>query len=99
MAELKSSDQDLGKEIVNLNIDTENLDLESARTAARNKAREMNADAMMLSWHNESTGAYWPTYECGAGGERPWVLYAESRGSNLTVRINDGEYEFYFLLF
>ena len=73
------------------------LDFETAQELARRKAREICAEAMLLSWHNAATGDHYPTIECGRSGRPAWVVYAEARGANLTVDINDGQYTFMFL--
>lgn len=62
----------------------------------KTEARRINKDAMMLSWYNGRTGKGYPDYECG--NERPfWEMYADSRGCNLTITVNDGDYVFYYL--
>jgi hypothetical protein len=37
--------------------------------------------------------------ECGKGDKPAWIVYAESRGGNLTIDINAGQYLFIYLEF
>ena len=85
------------KEVIDLRIQDPGLDFEKARALAKKKAHQLRGETMLLSWHNALTGEYHPTFDCG-GSEKPaWVLYADSRGANLTIRINDGAFTFMFL--
>ncbi len=86
-------------EIVNLRIADSDLDFERASDLARTRAREINKDAMMLAWFNRRSGEGFPDYDCGPGDKPPWRVFAEARGANLTVDINDGEYIFMYLRF
>jgi len=53
---------------------------------------------MLLSWNNAETGDYYPAFECGRSGRPGWVVYADARGADLTIDINDGRYTFMFLM-
>jgi len=97
MAEIKSRLDEYPLEKIALNIADPALDLAAAGAAAKEKARAMDPNAMMLSFHSNKTGEFWPNYECGGGGRPPWIVFAESRGYNLLIDINDGEFEFYYL--
>ena len=96
MAEITSTTK-YTLETMSLSIDDPDLDLATASAQAKQKARNLNRNAMMLSYHSTKTGEFWPNYECGGGGRPPWVVFAESRGYNLKIDINHGEYEFYYL--
>jgi hypothetical protein len=51
---------------------------------------------MLLAWYEKKTGRYSPPVEC-CGKEKPsWVVYAESRGGNITIDINKEEYVFIY---
>ena len=52
---------------------------------------------MILSWKNSISGATYPDYECGVEGKPFWIRYAEGRGANLTININNGDYIFLVL--
>jgi hypothetical protein len=75
-------------------------DFETARSMAKKKSQELFRETMLLAWHNALTGKYYPEFECGSTDDRPgWLVYAESRGANLTIRFNGGVYTFMFLGF
>lgn len=97
MVQIDARLPDLPKEEIQLTIEESNLDFEGIKNAVRAKAREISKDAMLLSWYSGKTGDYRPRTECGAGGRAPWVVFAESRGCNLVIDVNGGDYLFYFL--
>ena len=97
MAQIQSILKDYPHDTVKLQVDDQSLDLASASALAKEKARSMDRNAMMLSFHSGKTGEFWPNYECGGGGRPPWLVFAESRGYNLRIVINDGDYEFFYL--
>lgn len=85
------------KEEIRLRVARAGLDFETAKDLAKRKAREVCAESMLLSWSNAETGECYPTFECGGSGRPAWVVYADARGADLTVDINDGQYTFMFL--
>ena len=85
------------KEEVSLRVERAGLDFDAAKELAKRKAREICAESMLLSWSNAETGEYYPRTECGLGGRPPWVVYAEARGADLIIDLNDGQYTFMFL--
>jgi hypothetical protein len=100
MAEIRTSAEDAHTpEIVKLQIADKDLDFEKASDLARTRARAINKDAMMLAWFNRHSGEGFPDYDCGASDRPPWRVFAEARGANLTVDVNDGEYIFLYLKF
>lgn len=85
-------------DVVALRIEDPELNLQNAKDAAKEKAREICKDPMLLSWKNGRTGRYYPDFECGGGGEKPaWLVFAEARGGDLTINVNDGEFVFIYL--
>jgi len=84
-------------ENIKLQVDDPALDFSKASALAKEKARERCKDPMLLSWHNGKTGEFYPKFECGSGGKPPWITFAEARGGNLTIDINDGEYTFIYI--
>ena len=97
MAEIKSLLDDYPFQKVDLYVEDPKLDMATAGALAKEKARAMDSNAMMLSYHSNKTGEFWPNYECGGGGRPPWIVFAEARGYNLLIDINDGEFEFFYL--
>jgi len=73
------------------------LDFEDAKLIAKQKMKEFATDSMLLSWCNTKTGEYYPTIECGSSDKPAWIVWAESRGGDYTIDINDGEWIFIFL--
>jgi hypothetical protein len=88
--------QTLGKvvEVADGNI---GIGLAEAKNLAKEAARQACKDPMLLSWYDAGAGTGHPDLECGRGDKPAWVVYAESRGGNLTVVVNDGDYIFYYL--
>jgi Domain of unknown function (DUF5619) len=99
MAELQATLNEYSLETVSIKVVDPDLDLAAATAMAKARAREMDSNAMLLSYHSGKTGAFWPNYECGGGGRPPWIVFAESRGYNLKIDINGGEFEFFYLRF
>ena len=78
-------------------VDDDDLDFLKAKILAKAKAVELAADPMLLSWYNGKTGDYYPKLECGTWDKPVWMIFAESRGADMAVNINDGEYIFLYL--
>jgi len=97
MIQIHSTTEELPAEHINLQIDDPGLDFSTAHDLAKIKARELNKDAMLLSWYCKKTGEYAPKFECGYKHKPPWIVFAEARGGNLTIDVNHGEYIFIFL--
>ncbi len=68
---------------------------QKAERKGRNPAT--GEDQMMLSWYCGKTGEYYPKTECGRSDKPPWIIFAESRGADIAININDGEYVFLYL--
>lgn len=84
-------------ELVKLKIDAQDLEFAAVKDLAKQKAREICPDPMLLSWYIGETGVSYPQFACGGGDQPPWVVYAAARGGNLTVNVNDGAYVFVYL--
>ncbi len=97
MVQIHSKSDEFQVEHIKLHTKNPDLDLATAQDLSRAKAREINKDAMLLSWYCRKTGDYSPKFECGYTKKPPWVIFAEARGGNLTIDINDGEYVFIYL--
>ena len=97
MAQIPSTPKHYPHDVLKLHVDDTDLDLAAASALAKEKARALDKNAMMLSFHSGKTGEFWPNYECGGDDRPPWIVFAQSRGYNLLVDINDGEFEFFYL--
>ena len=84
-------------ETVKLTIDDPGLDFDSARDQAKAKALEINRNAMQLAWFHRQTGQGFPDYDCGPNDRPPWQVFADARGGNLTIDVNDGAFIFIYL--
>ncbi len=73
------------------------LDFSDAKDIAKEKAKELSSDPMLLSWYNGKTGEGYPKFECGSGHKPAWFVFSEARGGDILVDINDGEYIFIYL--
>jgi len=94
---IKPKIEDYPGQHIMLNIDNADLDFEEATGLAKQKAQETGADPMLLSWYQGKTGESYPNLECGPGDKPAWITYAESRGGDLTIDINEGQYVFIYL--
>ena len=94
---LKPKIKDYPGKHIEFKIDNPNLDFAEAKDIAKQKAKEICADPMLLSWYQGKTGESYPNLECGPGDKPAWIVYAESRGGDLTIDINEGQYVFIYL--
>ena len=97
MGLLKPKIKDFPGHQIKLKIDIPNLDFAEATDIAKQKAKETCADRMLLSWYQGKTSESYPNLECGPGDKPAWIVYAESRGADLTIDINEGQYVFIYL--
>ena len=97
MAQIHHVTENQSKEYININLEDSGLDFFSAKQIAKDKAFERCDHPMILSWKNGKTGETHPDYECGVNDRPFWIRYAEGRGANLTIDINQGEYVFMVL--
>jgi hypothetical protein len=94
---LKPKVRDYPGRHIKLRIDNPKLNFAEAKDLAKQKAKEICADPMLLSWYQGDTGESYPNLECGPGDKPAWIVYAESRGGDLTIDINEGQYVFIYL--
>jgi len=81
---------------IKIQTDT-SLDFADAKDIAKQKMKDFSKDSMLLSWCNGETGEHHPTIKCGSSDKPAWIIWAESRGGDYTIDINDGEWLFVFL--
>jgi hypothetical protein len=75
---------------------TEALDFPLARTLADRRARELAPEPMLLAWYNGRSGEFSPQVTCCSDDKPAWLTYAESRGGDLVIDINDEAYVFVY---
>ena len=56
---------------------------------AQDKTKQV--DLMQLSRYQGKTDESYPNLECGPGDKPAWIVFAESRGGDLTIDINEGQ--------
>lgn len=88
--------QVIGK-VVKITIDDQTNDFAEIKNLAKQQACNVCGDPMLLSWYIGATGKGYPNLECGREDKPAWIVYAESRGCDLTVDVNNGAYFFYYL--
>ncbi|HAA03643.1 MAG TPA: hypothetical protein DCZ69_02755 [Syntrophobacteraceae bacterium] len=79
-----------------VSVPSEGLTLSSARQIADHRATTINPDVMLLAWFDRKTGQVSPRVECCRGDKPGWLVYAESRGGDIVIDINDEEYVFVY---
>jgi len=82
---------------IKIRVDQKDLGFTQAKDISKAKAKELSKDPMLLSWYNGKNGEYFPRLECGTRDKPVWIVFAESRGADIAININDGEYIFLYL--
>jgi len=72
------------------------VDFARARALAEARAREAGGEPMLLAWYNGVTGEFSPQVTCCGEDKPTWLIYAESRGGDLVIDINDEAYVFVY---
>jgi hypothetical protein len=94
---LKPKIKDFPGHHIKIEIDNPDLEFVEARDFAKQKAKEICPDPMLLSWYQGKTGESYPNLECGPGDRPAWIVYAESRVGDITIDINERQYIFIYL--
>jgi hypothetical protein len=71
-------------------------DMKSAKLIADQKAFELASEPMLLAWYEAKSGRFSPQVECCGEHKPGWVVYAESRGGNIAIDINNQQYVFIY---
>ncbi len=72
------------------------LTFDQARALADEKARENYDTPMLLAWFDSKRQRFSPNIVCCQEHKPSWLVYAESRGGDLSVDVNDLEYVFVY---
>ena len=83
-------------EAIDVRIDDGQLDFSSAKVVADSIASEKISDPMLVAWFDEKAWKHSPAIVCGCGDKPSWVVYAQSRGANISIFVNEGEYVFLY---
>jgi hypothetical protein len=84
------------KDPIQLRIAEDPLDFFRARALADQRAGEAGGEPMLLAWYNGVTGEFSPGVTCCGEDKPTWLIYAESRGGDLVIDINDEAYVFVY---
>jgi hypothetical protein len=87
--------RDMLKDPIHLRVAGE-LDFARARALADRRAGETGEEPMLLAWYDGGTGAFSPQVTCCGEDKPTWLIYAESRGGDLVIDINDETYVFVY---
>lgn len=77
-------------------VDDKPLDFFGARALADQKARELSSDPMLLAWFDRKRGKFSPDVICCDSDKPTWLVYAESRGADISVDINNEDFVFVY---
>ena len=79
-------------------IATESIEMSfsEARKLADEKAGLNLVDPMLLAWMDAKTGRFSPNVVCCGKKKPSWLIYAETRGAELSVNVNDLSYVFVY---
>lgn len=97
MTQIFSDPGNTSHELIEETVNDPELTFHQAKDLAKKIAQEKCNNCMILSWKNGKTGEFYPTRECGTQNKPAWIYYAQARGANLTININNGEYIFMIL--
>ncbi|MEJ5363672.1 MAG: AF1514 family protein [Desulfosoma sp.] len=75
---------------------TGNLSFEEARQMADREAAKRSTNPMLLAWYDHARGVFSPNVECCESSRPAWLVYAQSRGADVTVAINGLDYVFVY---
>lgn len=81
---------------VSVNTGSPVTDFQDARRLADQKAAERLAIPMLLAWSDSKAGKFSPNIVCCQEHKPSWLVYAETRGGELSIDINDLEYVFVY---
>jgi len=96
MADCLPLTREMLKDPIDLKVAEGPVDFSRARALAEARARELTAEPMLLAWYNRETGEFSPQVTCCRDDKPAWLSYAESRGADLIIDINDEPYVFVF---
>ena len=80
---------------VDVRIDRE-IDFNTARILADDRAKEIAGDPMLLAWYDSKSGRFSPNVTCCSEEKPGWIVYAESRGGDISIVINDETFVFIY---
>ncbi len=79
-----------------LTIEDSDAGFEEIRNEAFKKAQEISPDPVLLAWYEGKTGKSVPPNICTREDKPAWIVFAESRGADIVIDVNDEAYIFMF---
>ncbi len=89
--------KDMLPDPVDVRTDEKDLDFAAAKLIADQKAGELAQNPMLLAWYDSKTGRFSPDVTCCSEEKPGWVVYAEGRGGNISISINNERYIFIYM--
>lgn len=74
----------------------EQLGFQQAKDLAARRAGEVGGEPMLLAWFDKARGQFSPQITCCREDKPSWLTYAEARGGDIVICINDLDYVFVF---
>jgi hypothetical protein len=91
---------EVSKEMLNdpIKVSTKdhNLDFQSAKKLADEIAEGYANEPILISWYDSRKGRFSPDVTCCSEEKPGWLVYAESRGGNIIIDVNDEQYIFVY---
>ena len=81
---------------VDVSVEDRPLDFSAARTAAQEAALTRASEPLLLVWLDAASGRFSPNVTCCGDDKPTWLVYAESRGGDLSISVNGGRFVFVF---
>ncbi|RPJ02024.1 MAG: hypothetical protein EHM36_12885 [Deltaproteobacteria bacterium] len=81
--------------VVHLEIKDPSCDFECVMKAAKVKAESYDNAPRLLSWFDKKGGSFSPG-DCCVEGEPSWLAFAQAKGADLTIDVNNEDYIFVF---
>jgi hypothetical protein len=83
------------KDPIELRVE-ERLDFQQAQNLARQRAGEVCGEPLLLAWFDRGRGTFSPQVPCCREDKPSWLAYAESRGGNIVISLNEADFVFVF---
>jgi hypothetical protein len=96
MAECIPLSRDMLQNPIDIALRDAPLDFARARAIADRRAQELAPDPMLLAWYDRDAGAFSPQVTCCGDDKPAWLIYAETRGGDLVIDINQEAYVFIY---
>jgi len=79
-----------------IKIEASPLSYDRARELAGAAATERLTEPMLLGWYEPASGRHSPQVECCDEEKPGWIVYAQSRGGEVSVEVGRGDFYFIF---